>query len=269
MKNLQEQMLSESDSEIIRWDIFQLWDHRLACWDSQDKDLIKLLFWWNRYSLLLTDPPYGINYVASKKWFVGSTEKHIDIQNDWFVSDANYAEFTSKWLSVSFPYIEKANSIYIFNSDKMLFALREWMNIAKVHFSQLLIWIKNSAIIGRLDYLPQHELIVYWWLWKHKFRGSQSKSILTYAKTKKNNLHPTMKPIWLLRELILNSSNIWDVIFDPFSWSGSTLIACEQTARKCITIEIDPIYCSRIIKRWETLTWKTAIKVNSHWHEKQ
>ncbi|MBT7484216.1 site-specific DNA-methyltransferase, partial [Candidatus Peregrinibacteria bacterium] len=79
-------------------------------------------------------------------------------------------------------------------------------------------------------------------------------SVIVYPRTKKNNLHPTMKPVGLLRRLILNSSNIGDFVYDPFGGSGSTLIACEQTKRRCLMIEKDEKYCQVIIDRFNKLT---------------
>ena len=140
-------------------------------------------------------------------------------------------------------------------------ALREWMLQAWMRFTQLLVWIKDSAIIGRLDYLPQHELIAYGWYGKHAFYGWKAKSILPFARVRKNTIHPTMKPIPLLRELILNSSKRGDTVYDPFGGSWSTLIASEQTGRKCVTVEINPVYCRAIIKRWEDYTGKLAEKI--------
>lgn len=128
-------------------------------------------------------------------------------------------------------------------------------------FTQLLVWIKDSAIIGRLDYLPQHELIAYGWYGKHAFYGGKAKSILPFARVRKNTIHPTMKPIPLLRELILNSSKRDDTVYDPFGGSGSTLMACEQTGRKCVTVEINPVYCRAIIERWQEYTGQTAEKI--------
>lgn len=128
-------------------------------------------------------------------------------------------------------------------------------------FSQLLVWIKDSAIIGRLDYLPQHELIAYGWYGKHRFRGSKSKSVLVFPKTRKNSIHPTMKPLPLLREILLNSTETGGTVFDPFGGSGSTLMACEQTGRRCATVEHDPDYCAKAVRRWETATGKKAEKL--------
>jgi len=130
------------------------------------------------------------------------------------------------------------------------------MRQAGVRFTQILIWIKNHAVIGRMDYLPQHEFIAYGWFGTHKFHKSKDKSILFYPKPNKSKLHPTMKPVGLLRRLILNSTKVGDAVYDPFGGSGSTLIACEQTKRRCLTIEVDPKYCQTIIDRFNKLTGK-------------
>ena len=126
----------------------------------------------------------------------------------------------------------------------MLFAMREGIIEAGFKFSQLLVWIKNNAPIGRLDYLPQFELIGYGWLGTHAFQKSQDKSVIFYPKPSKNPLHPTQKPVGLLRRLVLNSSRINDYVYDPFAGSGTLGIACEQTKRICI-VELDFLYTDK------------------------
>ena len=263
MKNLQTTKLPKSKELSVNiGDIFLLWNHLLVCGDACNTDNWKrLLRDWEKINLLLTDPPYWIDYVESKKGFTGTTEKFEDIPQDGIQSDREYAEFTRRWISPMLPYMAEKNASYIFNADKMIFALREGMLLAGMRFTQLLIWIKDSAIIGRLDYLPQHELIAYWWYKKHIFYGGKAKSILPFPRVRKNTIHPTMKPIPLLRELVLNSTKRNDIVYDPFCWSGSTLMACEQTSRKCLTVEINPVYCAKTIQRWEDYTGKKAEKI--------
>ena len=253
---------SQVEYKVEIGDIFLLGDHLLYCWDSRHPDIWKrLLREGQRINLLLTDPPYWIDYVESKKGFTGTTEKFEDIPQDGIQSDREYAQFTRDWIAPMLPYFAEKNASYIFNADKMIFALREWMLQAGMRFTQLLIWVKDSAIIGRLDYLPQHELIAYGWYGKHAFYGWKAKSILPFARVRKNTIHPTMKPIPLLRELILNSSKRGDTVYDPFGGSWSTLIASEQTGRKCVMVEINPVYCLAIIHRWEEYTGKTVEKI--------
>ncbi len=236
----------------------QLGDHRLICGDATNSEIVKKLIGQSHIDIVLTDVPYGVGYVESKQNFTLSVGKQKIIANDHEQSNAEYAQFMSQWLSVIKPHLTQKNAFYIFNSDKMLFALEDAMKAENIKFAQLLIWIKNHAVIGRLNYLPQHELIAYGWYGTHKFVKSKDKSLLFYPKPNKSLLHPTMKPIGLLRQLILNSSRIGENVYDCFGGSGSTLIACEQTKRRCFMIELDTKYCQVIIDRWEKLTSQKA-----------
>jgi DNA modification methylase len=242
--------------------IFQLGEHKLTCGDINDKNLLKALIGEDRIISTIIDPPYGVAYVESKSGFKQKLACEKIIANDHEQTDKEYEDFSFNWLENIKPYLAKKNSIYIFNSDRMVFALRQAMIRAKYKFAQLLIWVKSHAVVGRLDYLPQHELIAYGWFGTHEFKRSKDKSVLFYPKPNKSKLHSTMKPIGLLRNLILNSTKIGDVVFDGFGGSGSTLIACEHTKRKCLIIELDGSHCSTIIARWEKLTGLKAKKLN-------
>jgi len=121
-----------------------------------------------------------------------------------------------------------------------------------------LIWLKKSPVfsMGRLDYDYQHEPILYGWKGSHKFKGAgeQTKSIWSFDRDT-GKLHPTMKPVHLIINAILNSTQSRNnIVIDYFGGSGSTLIACETTNRKCRMMEIDPVYVQVIIDRWETYT---------------
>lgn len=250
---------------ITTGDIFQLGEHRLACGDCRDTELMKTLLDKEDIDLILTDPPYAIAYVESKRGFAGG-KAHEVIANDHEQSDEEYHAFTKDWLMAAVQHMAKKNSIYIFNSDKMIFPLRSGMEAAGCKFAQMLIWLKTHAVMGRLDYLPQHEILLYGWYGTHAFRKSKDKSILIYPKPSKSVLHPTMKPVGLLRRLILNSSKIGDLVYDPFGGSGSTLIAAEDTKRRCMMIEMDPNYCRVIIDRFEKQTGIKAASLTSSRH---
>jgi DNA modification methylase len=241
-------------------DLFELGSHYLACGDALNPEIIRKLIGDHKISLILTDMPYGVGYVENKSDFKRISKSKI-IANDHEQTDQEYRVFTKGWLNLVKPYLAEKNSYYLFNSDKMLFAMREGLLEEGFKFAQLLIWIKNHAVLGRLNFLPQHELIAYGWYGKHTFQKSQDKSVLFYPKPNKSPLHPTMKPVGLLRNLILNSSKTDDLIYDPFLGSGSTLMACEQTRRRCLGIELDPEYCQVIINRFEKVTNKKAKKL--------
>lgn len=249
MKTSQE---AKQRSSIKHGDIIHLGDHVLVCGSSTDIKLVQKVLNNTKLDLVLTDPPYSVDYVASKAGF-SEVKKKKHIRNDGYMTDEDYTKFSMDWLSPVILYLNKKNSIYIFNSDKMVFALREAMRQLRLKISQMLIWVKDKPVIGRLDYLPQHELILYGWSGAHDFKKSKSKSVLFYPKPHRSKLHPTMKPVSLLRHLILNSTDTSDVVYDPFGGSGSTLIACEHTKRKCIMFELDPEYCQTICDRYHKL----------------
>lgn len=235
-------------------DIFALGRHRLICGDACDQHTVSKLVGSRQITQINTDVPYGVNYVAAKAGFRQKISCNKEIANDRMQSEEEYRKFMVKWLKLAAPRLASTNSCYIFNSDRMIFSLREAMTEAGFRFTQLLIWIKNSAVVGRLDYLPQHELIAYGWHGKHEFSKSKDKSVIFCPRPQKSLLHPTMKPVSLIRRLILNNTKVDDWVYDPFAGSGTCLVAAEQTRRRCLAIELDPEYCNSIIDRFEKLT---------------
>jgi DNA modification methylase len=235
-------------------DTIQLGDHVLLNGDSRDRELMASRLRGRSISLIVTDPPYGVSYVEGKSAFTKSIGRHKPIENDHLQTDDEYRTFTRAWLEAARPFLARKNSAYIFGSDKMLFALRDGLVDAGWKFGQLLIWVKTQAVVGRLDYLPQHELIAYCWHGAHEFMKSKDKSVIVHPKPARSTAHSTMKPVPVIRRLILNSSRTGDTVYDPFLGSGTTLLACEQTKRHCIGVEIDPEYCRIAADRFTKLT---------------
>ena len=240
--------------------IWQLGEHRLAFGDCRDADLVKRLVGGDKIQLINCDVPFGVSVVASKRGF-SKLSKDKEIANDHLQSDEEYREFTRAWLESVKPHLAPKNAAYVFNSDRMVWELREGMIESGFKVAQLLIWVKSQAVVGRLDYAPQHELILYGWHGTHRFRRSKDKSVLFYPRPSKSALHPTTKPIGLIRRLILNSTEIGDVVFDGFLGSGTCLLACEQTKRQCFAVELDEEYCLTAIARWERMTGLKATQI--------
>jgi DNA modification methylase len=140
-------------------------------------------------------------------------------------------------------------------------ALRVGMKQAGFYYSQMIIWLKNHVVLGRKDYLPMFELIAYGWHGRHKMERSKAKSVIFHPKPARSKLHPTQKPVGLLRKLIPNSTKINEYIYDPFLGSGGTCMAAEHLGRRCIGIDLDPSYVSTSVARWEKLTNKKAEKI--------
>ena len=242
--------------------IWKLGNHILACGSSTDAAFVAKVIGKEKIRCILTDPPYGVDYVGGKRDFsklgkVGAK----NIADDQIQTQDEYASFSKEWLDAVTPHLESYNAVYIFNADSMFPALRRGMEDAGLYYSQMLVWVKNTVVVGRKDYLPMHELIAYGWFGRHKMTRTKAKSVIFHPKPARSKLQPTMKPVGLLRKLLPNSSRFGDWVYDPFGGSGSTLIACEHLGRKCITIELDPEYAATTIARWELLTGKTAKKL--------
>ena len=241
--------------------IIQLGEHVLGCGSSLDKEFVKKVIGNDIIYSINSDPPYGVAIADNPL----NPTNHKKLANDQLQTDDEYSQFTQKWLEAVKPFLAKKNSLYVFNSDKKIFALREGMIKSGFKFAQPLIWVKNQPVIGRLDYLPQHELVIYGWFGTHKFYKSKDKSVLFCPKPRKSKWHATQKPISLIRRLILNSTQVEDVVYDPFLGSGTCLLACHQTLRKCIGIELDEKYCQIIVDRWEKLSGlKATIRKEPH-----
>lgn len=237
-------------------EVYQLGRHRLMCGDSL-KDMDKLMQ-NDRANLLVTDPPYGVSY-ADKNEFLNSIARgnrnQTKIENDHQTPE-EMKEFWTETLGAIFVYLDKSASYYITSPQGGELLLLLLQSLYDIGFASrhMIIWSKNNHVLGRCDYNYKHEPILFGWLDKHNFYGGgkQKTSVWQIDKPQSSKEHPTMKPVELFVECILNSSKKSDIVCDPFLGSGTTLIACEQTDRICYGMEIDPKYVDVIRKRY----WK-------------
>ena len=223
-------------------DVWTLGRHRLVCGDSTDPTVYDVLMDGTKANLVITDPPYNVNYE-------GSAGK---IKNDNMAGEKFY-----EFLLAAFKNMESVMaadaSIYVFHADTEGLNFRRAFADAGFYLSGCCIWKKQSLVLGRSPYQWQHEPVLYGWKknGKHQwYTGRKETTIWEFDKPKKNGDHPTMKPIPLLAYPIQNSSMANSVVLDPFGGSGSTLIACEQTDRICRIIELDEKFCDVIVNRY-------------------
>lgn len=253
--------LEKKQSNLIKdGQIWQLGKHKLLVGDCLDQKLVTKFLEGISIDAIISDIPYGISYIQSKEG-IGRLSKNKTIENDDITDPKQYTKFNEDWLNLTIPYLSKKNSIYIFNCDKMMFALKQAMDNCGIYFSQLIIWVKNQATLARKDYAPKHELILYGWYGTHTFRKTVDKSVLCFPKPNKSIFHPTMKPINLIAHIILNSTKIGDIVYDPFLGSGTAILACERTGRICYGAEIDIEYATTIISRFEKMSNIKAILI--------
>lgn len=235
-------------------DIWILGRHRLMCGDSTQKEDVLHLMNKQDADMILTDPPYNVNYE-------GGTKEKLKIEND-NMNETEFYNFLIDAFRNMFENVKPGGSVYVFHADTEGLNFRNALKTVGFKLAQCLVWVKNTFVMGRQDYQWRHEPILYGWKEGagHYFVDNRKQSIvLEFDKPNRNAEHPTMKPIDLLVYLIKNSSKENDIILDLFGGSGSTLIAAEQIQRTCYTMELDPKYCDVIIRRWENLTGQKAI----------
>lgn len=223
-------------------DVWLLGAHKLICGDSTKEETYKVLMGEQKANLVVTDPPYNVNYQGS-----AGKIKNDNLKNDQFY----------RFLLAAFTCIEKSMaddaSIYVFHADTEGLNFRKAFSDAGFYLSGTCIWKKQSLVLGRSPYQWQHEPCLFGWKknGRHQWYSDRKQTtIWEFDKPKKNGDHPTMKPIPLIAYPIRNSSMTNCIVLDPFGGSGSTLIACEQTGRICRTIELDEKYCDVIVKRY-------------------
>ena len=223
-------------------DVWMLGRHRLVCGDSTKPETFTVLMDGQKANLVITDPPYNVNYE-------GSAGK---IKNDNMANDAFYNFLLDAFKNTE-AVMDGDASIYVFHADTEGLNFRRAFADAGFYLSGCCIWKKQSLVLGRSPYQWQHEPVLFGWKkkGKHKwYAGRKETTVWEYDKPKKNSDHPTMKPIPLLAYPIQNSSLTNSIVLDPFAGSGSTLISCEQTDRICYTIELDEKFCDVIVKRY-------------------
>ena len=236
-------------------DIWQLGRHRLMCGDSTNiTDIVKLMG-EKLADLLLTDPPYNVNYE-------GGTG--LTIQND-NMEDAAFRQFLQDAFKCADAVMKPGAAFYIWHADSEGFNFRGACHDIGWQVRQCLIWNKNALVLGRQDYQWKHEPCLYGWKGgaSHIWLGDRSQTtVLDYDKPSKSDIHPTMKPIPLFDYQIRNSCPKGGIVLDLFDGSGTTIMACEQNGRCAYCCELDPKYVDAAIDRWERFTGKKAVLID-------
>ena len=269
-------------------DMYKLGAHTLLCGDATSALSYTNLGEGALFDLLLTDPPYNVDYE-------GKTKDKLKIENDK-KDDASFFEFLSDAFENAAEALKPGGDWYIFHADNegenFCRAARE--KLGKVR--QCLVWNKNTIVFGRQDYQGKHEPCLYGWkegaahyfvddrtqatvyedkgidlkklkkdeaikLLQDIFSDKQSTTVINEDKPARSAEHPTMKPVKLIARLIRNSTRPGETVLDPFGGSGSTLIACEQLGRVCATLELDPKFWVVMIARWGELTGEKAVTI--------
>jgi DNA modification methylase len=240
-------------------DIWLLDRHRVMCGDATNPEDIAKLMGGEKAYMVFTDPPYNVDYE-------GKTQERLRIQNDKLGNE--FEEFLLQACMNMLSFCDGA--VYVCMASAELHTLRKAFVEAGGHWSTFLIWAKNTFTLGRSDYQRQYEPILYGWKegGKHFWCGDRDQGDMWFFdKPRVNDLHPTMKPVALVKKAIANSSRRGEVVLDPFGGSGSALIACESTSRIARLMELDPLYCDVIVRRWQEYTGRSALLAETGRHD--
>jgi DNA modification methylase len=247
-------------------DIYELGNHRLICGDATQQHVVDQLFNGQQARLMITDPPYGVK--LDQSWRDKALgDKALGAGNKNVVANDDRADWYDVWA------IAPTNIAYIWHASSFTDVVMESLRKAGFDVRQQIIWNKSVMVMGRSHYHFKHEPCWYAvkkgcdanWLGDRKqttiWDAASPNHIMSGSKEDKTE-HPTQKPIALYTKAIENHSTFEEIIYEPFGGSGTGLIACETTGRRCFAIELDPRYVDIIVERWCKFTNKDAYLVN-------
>jgi DNA modification methylase len=237
-------------------DLWILGEHRLLCGDATKKEDVDMLMNGKKADMIFTDPPYssgGFQEAGKASGSIGTrSQKRIANDN---LSTRGYKNLINNVLSIN-----RVDTIFMFCDWRMWIENFDLCENNSYRVRNMIVWNKNRMGMGR-PFRSQHELVIFGSSENIKYKKCNQANVLTVERCR-NELHETQKPIELLIKVLDNMEiNISKRVYDPFLGSGTTLIACEKTNRKCSGMELDPHYCDVIVKRWEEFTGKKAKRV--------
>lgn len=253
-------------------DLYLLGNHRLLCGDSTKREDVERLMDRKKAKILLTDPPYAVDYVGKARDMnrLGYGHSRATLRSAIQSDEVDGKQEEKLWLesfTLAFDFIDSHSAIYIWHaSSRAMIPLLNLLASFDLLFHQTIIWVKNNFVIGRCDYQAKHESC--WYGWKKgsrpPFYGAKNQTtVWNIARDTNKPDHPTQKPIAILEPPLLNHLLKNEITYDPFLGSGSTLIACEKTGRICYGMEIDPHYCDVIVTRYCKFTGNNKIIKNN------
>lgn len=246
------------DPVSVLGDVWVLGKHRLVCGDCTDALIVEKALNGVQPHLMVTDPPYGVEYDADWR----NKAKRADgtpigasalgkVEND------SKADWREAW--ALFP----GDVAYVWHAGNMAHVVAESLLFCDLTIRAQIIWAKSQFVIGRGDYHPQHEPC--WYAVRknkkgHDDGGRKQSTLWQIDKPRKSETgHSTQKPVECMKRPIENNSSPGQAVYEPFSGSGTTIIAAEMTGRSCHAIELNPAYVDVAIKRWQDFTGEKAI----------
>lgn len=235
----------------VEGDVWLLGRHRLMCGDSTSADVVGRLLGDVKPQLMVTDPPYGVEYDPGwrNKAGAAATKRTGKVLND------DRADWREAWSL--FP----GDVAYVWHGALHAATVAESLTVTGFNIRSQIIWAKDRLVLSRGDYHWQHEPCWYAVRAKGKghWAGDRKQATLWHIANKDQDaetVHGTQKPVECMRRPILNNSSPGQAVYEPFMGSGTTLIAAESTGRVCYGVELNPAYVDVAIARWQNITGK-------------
>lgn len=258
-------------------DLWQLGEHLLICGDARDPDVFARLMGTERAQIQFTDPPYNVP-IEGHVSGLGSARHREFAMASGEMSPAQFQSFLNTVLSLSTQHSVEGSLHYVCMDWRHIHTLLEVANEVFDRYINLCVWNKANGGMGSL-YRSKHELVGVFKLGKAKHInnvqlgqfGRYRTNVWDYPGMTSNStdrqnelpLHPTIKPMAMIADVLRDASHRGDIVIDPFGGAGSTLLAAETTHRRARLIEIDPVYVDVTIQRWESLSGKDAVHVDT------
>jgi len=260
------------DTDIVLGDLFEIGEHRLLCGDSTDSDQVAKLMNGGKAILMVTDPPYGVNYDAT--WRTDALgDKLMGKPREGLVANDDRADWTDVWA------LFEGDIAYVWHASKFTDVVMKSLRDVGFEITQQIIWNKSVMVLGRADYHFKHEPC--WYAVRkgknHNWQGNRKLTtiwdapppthIMSGSKEDKTS-HPTQKAAICMSIPIENNTKIGNGVYDPFLGSGTTMVASHQLKRKCYGMELDPKYCQVIVDRMMKLDPTLEVKRNGEKYTK-
>ena len=248
-----------------RGDLWLLGEHRILCGDSTSAEDVARLMGGEKAVLMATDPPYGVDFAGAK--YNPRAKEWAGILNDK-MQGADLQKFISTMLSAWLSFMDPSSAFYFWTAAMQEgAAAAAAIRGAGLHIQSQIIWNKNCLVLGQADYHWKHENCWYaFWKGKqHRWFGERDKTTVWEVHKVANSeyVHPMQKPTELYAIPQRHHTVADEIVAEPFSGSGSQIIAAEQLGRRCFAMELDPRYVDVAVARWEKFTGKSAVKADA------
>lgn len=263
LKNILEVEVEEADEDSVpelvetittrQGDMWLCGSHKVLCGDSTKAEDVSKLLPPASVDMVFTDPPYNVGYE-------GGTAEAMTILNDK-MDVGDFIKFLEATFQSYRTIVKPGAALYVCHPSSFQREFQNALEASGFTVRTQIIWAKNTFAWGFGRYKFQHEPIFYAYVTgqKDSWYGDKTQSTLwNEKKPAANKIHPTTKPVELIDRALVNSSKAGDTVADLFGGSGSTMIACERRERVCRSIELDPKYVDRIVRRWQEFTGKKA-----------